>query len=440
MKKQQVTVFIKSIEIIGLFDLFDYDIKYPTQENVLILTGPNGFGKTQILNIVFNLFNQNFLFFDKLVFKKITVRLSGNIEIVVDKTEVEKLHILFYENDEELEVLNIWKDIEQLKTFDRKIESRRIVLNTKEEDSDLPKFSNAQDVFDRYRDYFREGGFPQNLLEIKNRRVHEILDSVNTHLIREQRLFKKVEQSRRQATRRNDETVMIETIKVYADELKVLMSEKFQDSFNVSQELDRTYPSRLITEKRKISKTDYDARFLALHTKQKELAKNGLYENQQETLDYSEDDAKALLVYLDDLEKKLSVFDDLLEKLKLFTNILNERRFIYKSIIINPQNGFYFQTSKGKKLDLSELSSGEQHEVVLLYELIFKTKTGIIVLIDEPEISLHVTWQKEFINDLLQIIKNHNFQVLIATHSPSIINSRWDLVYNLQKRWDDDER
>jgi len=57
-------------------------------------------------------------------------------------------------------------------------------------------------------------------------------------------------------------------------------------------------------------------------------------------------------------------------------------------------------------------------------------------LIDEPEISLHITWQKEFLDDLLKIIKMQNFQVLIATHSPSIINGRWDLVYNLEKKDD----
>lgn len=137
---------------------------------------------------------------------------------------------------------------------------------------------------------------------------------------------------------------------------------------------------------------------------------------------------------MNDLEQKLNVFDDLLEKLELFRNILNERRFTYKSIHIDKEKGFYFKTSKDKDLKLNQLSSGEQHEVVLLYELIFKTKPGILVLIDEPEISLHITWQKDFLEDLLRIIEIQKFQVLIATHSPSIINDRWDLVYNLQKK------
>ena len=84
-------------------------------------------------------------------------------------------------------------------------------------------------------------------------------------------------------------------------------------------------------------------------------------------------------------------------------------------------------------MELNQLSSGEQHEVVLLYELIFNARQNTLVLIDEPELSLHVTWQKEFLTDLIKIISLQNIQVLIATHSPTIINDRWDLVYNLEK-------
>jgi len=44
-------------------------------------------------------------------------------------------------------------------------------------------------------------------------------------------------------------------------------------------------------------------------------------------------------------------------------------------------------------LKLTDLSSGEQQEVVMLYELLFCVQPGTLVLIDEPELSLHVVWQ-----------------------------------------------
>ena len=74
-----------SLKIEKLFEMFDYNISLHNSENLLIITGPNGFGKTMILNIIFNFFNKKFLFFQKLVFNKITVVLDDNISIVISK-------------------------------------------------------------------------------------------------------------------------------------------------------------------------------------------------------------------------------------------------------------------------------------------------------------------------------------------------------------------
>lgn len=453
MDKGKLTTWVKSIKIEGLFEMFNYHIEYPTSENVLIITGPNGFGKTQVLNILFNLFNRKFLFFNKLVFDKITVCLSGNIRIVIDKTSVSNenqselidfeeelktqklpkkdLKFAFYENEQEIEVFNYSVDLNEnlIRTIDRYLPVNRVSID-KWIDRRNDQIVGIDELLHMYADQL-PNEISKNILRIKTPKANEILKSINVHLIREQRLFKKVSNPEKNYRSEREQTIMIETIQTYANELREIILEKSQQSFIISQSLDSTYPNRLISEKSRVSREEYDDRFENLKVKQDKLTRNGLYESKQKVLSYSQDDAKALLVYLNDLEQKLSVFDELLEKLELFTSILNERRFTYKSIAIDREKGFYFKTTKDKILDLNELSSGEQHEVVLLYELIFKTRPGIMVLIDEPEISLHISWQKEFLDDLLRIIKIQDFQVLIATHSPSIINDRWDLVYNL---------
>ena len=53
---------INSIKIEKLFEIFDYNISFSANENVLIITGPNGFGKTMILNIIFNLYISKIFF------------------------------------------------------------------------------------------------------------------------------------------------------------------------------------------------------------------------------------------------------------------------------------------------------------------------------------------------------------------------------------------
>jgi predicted ATP-binding protein involved in virulence len=99
-----------------------------------------------------------------------------------------------------------------------------------------------------------------------------------------------------------------------------------------------------------------------------------------------------------------------------------------------PDKGFIFKTTDGKtELKLSELSSGEQHQIILLYELIFNLAPDTLVLIDEPEISLHVAWQELFISDLLKIMQLQKTQAIVATHSPQIIDVHSELKYDLYK-------
>ena|ERR1700677_1495067 len=83
----------------------------------------------------------------------------------------------------------------------------------------------------------------------------------------------------------------------------------------------------------------------------------------------------------------------------------------------NPDPGAQFLRNLG-------LSSGEQHQLYLFADLIFDSQKADIILIDEPEISLHVSWQESFIDDLLSVPGIENSQIMIATHSPSVIGTR----------------
>lgn len=85
----------------------------------------------------------------------------------------------------------------------------------------------------------------------------------------------------------------------------------------------------------------------------------------------------------------------------------------------------------GEFIDVTLLSSGEQHEVVLLYNLIFEVPDSSILLVDEPENSLHVAWQQMIISDLMQIAKIKKLQLIVATHSPTIVSYGRDYAVDL---------
>ena len=105
----------------------------------------------------------------------------------------------------------------------------------------------------------------------------------------------------------------------------------------------------------------------------------------------------------------------------------------FKHISISRDSGFYIVDNDNPKktLDLSQLSSGEKQDIVLFYDLIFSTKEKLLLLIDEPEISLHISWQKKFLDDLLEVSKHSNVQVIVATHSPQIVSNHMDIQIDL---------
>ena len=96
----------------------------------------------------------------------------------------------------------------------------------------------------------------------------------------------------------------------------------------------------------------------------------------------SQGERKVLWYYLEDVDTKLEVFADLLTRAELFNNIINTR-FLYKSFAVDKEKGFVFTTDKGHRVPLAALSSGEQHELVLAYALLFAVKSKSLILIDD---------------------------------------------------------
>ena len=90
-----------------------------------------------------------------------------------------------------------------------------------------------------------------------------------------------------------------------------------------------------------------------------------------------------------------------------------------------------------KNINIQYLSSGEKQLLTFFANLIFKVKnnkSGIFV-VDEPELSLHLFWQKIFVEKTLEI--NKNMQLIFATHAPEIIGRRREKMFKLEKKYVD---
>ena len=210
------------------------------------------------------------------------------------------------------------------------------------------------------------------------------------------------------------------------------------DYAKVSQERDSTFPERLVhfmrAHNEPFQEADVVAKLADLDRKRQNLIALGFLDKEKVVGSFKEEDVKlareALTIYVGDVETKLSAFDEMASRTGKLMQII-KRRFQYKKLRISREQGFVVESDAGDRVRLADLSSGEQHQLIVLYELLFRTPSNGLILVDEPEISLHVGWQTHFLPDLIEILKLNGAYALVATHSPVLIGNQWGLTKEL---------
>ena len=94
-----------------------------------------------------------------------------------------------------------------------------------------------------------------------------------------------------------------------------------------------------------------------------------------------------------------------------------------KNIEIDAKNRIVFK--KGRiEIPVERLSAGEKQILLLLFTLFLREQQPTVLLLDEPEISLHIEWQDRLVGLLHEL--NENCQIILTTHSPNIFADGWD--------------
>lgn len=235
------------------------------------------------------------------------------------------------------------------------------------------------------------------------------------------------------------------TVEKYSEDLRRRLRDAITNYGAVTERLDRTLIRRLIVESKPGRRFDPSAllrKFRALKEKRQALIDLGLLDDAEEVFQEETDaDLQKLIdnspvvfaIYVEDMSYKLALFDELEKKLQVLRGRTRER-FQFKRLVVDPQTGFDFESATGARIPAGDLSSGEQHEMILLYELLFMVEPGSLVLIDEPEISLHLEWQFALLEDLKTVSQLSNVDILMATHSPAIAQSSPELLVRLGRQ------
>ena len=100
-----------------------------------------------------------------------------------------------------------------------------------------------------------------------------------------------------------------------------------------------------------------------------------------------------------------------------------------KSVAVDDNGNLKIEFSLTSDLDSSDLSSGEKQILILLTQALLRVDEPVVYIADEPELSLHVTWQEKLLESLVTL--SGDIQVIVATHSPDIVGKFLDKVIDL---------
>ena len=90
--------------------------------------------------------------------------------------------------------------------------------------------------------------------------------------------------------------------------------------------------------------------------------------------------------------------------------------------IVRTENEIRF-SQIGESLVPYQLSSGEKQMLAILLTVLVEDQQPYVLFMDEPEVSLHIEWQKRLIDLIMEL--NPNVQIILTTHSPAVIMNGW---------------
>jgi predicted ATP-binding protein involved in virulence len=450
---------ITRIRIEKLFGTLTHDIPLG-DEGVTFIHGPNGCGKTTVLRLVHALLGNQLQYLKTVDFRTLLVTFSDGHSVLATRS-VKKLEEsqLFQDDDESLQTVGVDLSIALLNTEGKEVQKFDYSKQLQKDSRTRPSFSLS--MIERKLPFLTRVG-PQQWMDIRtNTRygLEALIEKFGDRLEMFGRISMPtwlVERSRRgrveivrtqrlinltQATagHRSDDTKdHREVVEVYSSEIKTTIAKKLAESAIQSQAQDRSFPMRLINKdfRKDVPQDVFLETYRATEERAQGLMAAGLLDQAasiplpKRKLTKLERDVLAL--YMSDFNEKLDAFGDLQRRIETLVDIVGAK-LRRKKFHIDRNRGFVFETveEKPRKLGATDLSSGEQHQLVLFYELIFASSGISLFLIDEPEISLHVEWQRAFIRDIEKVQKLTGASFLIATHSPQIINNRRDLAVPL---------
>lgn len=412
---------IKSIYVKGLWNIKDVSLDLSDDINILI--GGNGTGKTTILTLIEALLNLDFRSIEDIVFEKVTIvfMLETEQTIVIERLVEDLVNPVFrYIFEDEIIDIRI-TDIKQ--PFGMRGSSRVIYVRLKNKLQTMVNVSwlsvnrlnNLNNRNDRFADADTRDSVSAKLSQLMNQIVSYRLQ---------------LETRVNERTKKFNEDLV--SLLLYNEEYdRIPKADKYIQVSLLKKE-------EIVTRLHRVFSYFGDAR---VHTTNINKHANKIQEiincvKEKKQLDT--DDILAFSLF----NRTLAIFDlsesyqtdraTILEPLKTYVDIvgqyMEDKELVFDDITGEFTPSLVYNNNKKVDLSIHSLSSGERQILILLTETLLQQKRPYVFIADEPELSLHIEWQRKLISSIMEL--NPNVQIIFATHSPEIAaNYPQKLIY-----------
>lgn len=383
---------ISTFSIQKLFGLYDYKIAF--QDNDLILIGENGSGKTTIMNVLFYFLTKQWEELVSINFNSISIKFIGNAKLLtVARKEIEEFlsfrHGRLYLFSENQHVQNMSQNLNTISGVLTKIFEDSFILY-------LPTFRRIENKR-QLSEKITDGLHLEDSSEEKNYKMLKEFGMDDVHM-----------QNMIYSSRLKDK---------YVKSLNRLNKQYLNDILAGSYEKDGDVLLSFSRDKLVYAVDSIDEHLLPKSNK--ERLKRVFNQIANKESEESTDREKILSHYLLLLMNSQVEIQKQRINMNLFVSRCN--KYLHGKYIIFDENllSYNLINEDGKELQLDALSSGEKQIVSIFSYLCLASNTNVFVMIDEPELSLSVDWQRTILEDIKECPSCKG--LFAVTHSPFVI-------------------
>lgn len=423
---------ISKIEVRKLFGVYNYDLQYTssdvTYDNLMILYGDNGTGKSTILRMIYYLLSNKERNGHKTELANIAFE-----SFLISFTDGSYIKA-FRENDE-FHWLGKYSIIYSIKG-----QTDTFTLRAERDDE---KWAIRMKNFPAEKKYFLllELLKDEDILFISDRRKE--INGVDHTAIEEIETFNSRMRIRRIEKREEEVEHEIRLLQEWLINRALSASKKGEEGTSIIYaKLIEQFSANNLVEENEKSLEDIKNELEIIAEKAKPYVDMGflnetdykyLLQNIDKTQESKIGVVQAILTpYIETLNNKMMALNDLMDILSYLLESLSS--YLHeKTISFSVADGFSIQHVKnGENVSFECLSSGEKQLLILFSKVIRNSSKCSFIIIDEPEISLNIKWQRMLMNTLNYFVSGNHAQFIIATHSFEILSKHMSNVVRLQ--------